>query len=337
MYVLKVPLKQANSVKAQLISNLLYDKSRIPVSDAASIYYPIKKKDKQLDNLGRYSRKVLPLVLSSNYQDKLKDAIPKILFENLPKSYDIIGDIILVDIKEELLKYQKSIGEALLHSHKSIKTILKKTGIHEGEFRTQKYECIAGIDTREALYKENGVILKLDVEKVYFSPRLSTERKRIFKEIKPNENILVMFSGCAPYPSTISKNTLAKKIIGIEKNVIAHKYGQENLKLNKIKNVELICGDVRNVVPTLNEKFDRIVMPLPKDADTFLDIAFNVATKGTIINLYDFEHETELSLVNQKVELACKKFKIKYKILNVVKCGQYSPGKFRICVDFEIL
>ena len=84
-----------------------------------------------------------------------------------------------------------------------------KTGIHEGEYRTQKYECIAGIDKREAIYKENNVTLVLDVEKVYFSPRLSTERKRIYQQVVPGETILVMFSGCSPYPIVISKNTMA--------------------------------------------------------------------------------------------------------------------------------
>ena len=132
------------------------------------------------------------------------------------------------------------------------------------------------------------------------------------------------------------KNTKAKKIIGIEKNPIAHKYAKKNILLNKVKNVEFICGDVRTEVPKLNEKFDRIIMPLPKDADTFLDTALLVAKKGTIIHLYDFEHETEFDKVKVKIKNAVEKAKVKYKILDVVKCGQYSPGKFRICADFII-
>jgi len=135
----------------------------------------------------------------------------------------------------------------------------------------------------------------------------------------------------------LSKNTNARKIIGIEKNPVGHKYGLINLKLNKIKNVDLINGDVIDIVPKLKQKFDRIIMPLPKDADTFLDIAFTVVRKGTIIHMYDFEHESELDLGEKKVLDAAKKANINVKILKTVKCGQYSPGKFRICIDFKIL
>ena len=85
----------------------------------------------------------------------------------------------------------------------------------------------------------------MNVEKVYFSPRLSEERKRIFQQVKNNETILVMFSGIAVYPIVISKNTKAKAIVGIEINPIAHKYALENLKLNKISNVKLFLDDVK--------------------------------------------------------------------------------------------
>ena len=102
---------------------------------------------------------------------------------------------------------EKDISQYLLDTNKSINTILKKSGQHSGEFRTQKLKYLAGEDKKEAIYKENSILLKLDVEEVYFSPRLSTERKRIFEQVKKDEKVLVMFCGCAPYPCTISKNT----------------------------------------------------------------------------------------------------------------------------------
>ena len=38
-----------------------------------------------------------------------------------------------------------------------------------------------------------------------------------------------------------------------------------------------------------------------------------------------------------KLEAEAKKAKIKYELLDLVKCGSYSPGKYRICLDFEVL
>ena len=81
------------------------------------------------------------------------------------------------------------------------------------------------------------------------------------------------------------------------------------------------------------EKFDRVLMPLPKNAENFLDLAiFSVKKKGTI-HFYDFLHESEIP------DEAIKKIKkhCKAKILNWVRCGQYSPRKYRVCIDFQPL
>jgi tRNA G37 N-methylase Trm5 len=61
-----------------------------------------------------------------------------------------------------------------------------------------------------------------------------------------------MFSGCAPYPCVLSKNTKAKSIVGIEINPEGHRYGLGNLELNRLRNVALICGDVKKEVPRIN-------------------------------------------------------------------------------------
>jgi len=270
-------------------------------------------------------------------KNQLKKKLTKKQLELLPSSYDIIGSILIFsDFPKELVRKEKIIGEALLELHKNIKTVCKKTKKFSGKYRLPKLKIIAGEKTKETSYKENNVTLRLDVEKVYFSPRLSTERKRIYQLIKPKEDILVMFSGVAPYPLTISKNTQAKKIVGIEANRVAHQYAIENLKLNKIKNIELICGDVKKEIPKLKQKFDRIIMPLPKSAENFLYLAFKVAKKGTIIHLYQFLNKEEFDKAKKNIKNICKENKINHKFLNLMKCGQFSPGSYRVCLDFKI-
>ena len=129
----------------------------------------------------------------------------------LPSSYDIVGDILIVEIPDELKKKEKQIANKLLKDHKQVKTVVKKKGIHGGKFRVQKYVVLAGDRRKETEYKENGVRIKLNVDKTYFSIRLATERLRIAKQVKDGEIVLVMFSGVAVYPLVIAKN--AKKQI----------------------------------------------------------------------------------------------------------------------------
>ena len=272
---------------------------------------------------------------------RLREVLAKKLsiaeMEMLKTAYDTVGSIAIIEIPPELVKKEKIIAETLMSLQKNVKTVVKKVGIHSGEFRLQKVKIVAGQRTKETEHKENNVRLLLHVEKVYFSPRLSTERKRIMEIVQPGEDILVMFSGCAPYPCVLGKNTAAKSIIGVEINPVGHAYGLKNIVLNKLKNVELHCGDVRNIVPQLKKKFDRVLMPLPRSAEDFLDIALGAVKKGGVVHFYDFLHESEIPYFSEKkIKAACKKSKKKCKILKWTKCGQYSPNKYRICVDFRV-
>ncbi len=270
----------------------------------------------------------------------LKKAIEKKLtkkeFENLVTSYDIIGDIAIIEIPIQLEKKEKLIGETLLNLHKQIKVVVKKAGIHRGIYRRQKLKILAGERRKTTEYKENNVRIRLHVEDVYFSPRLATERKRIAELVKPNEDILVMFSGVAPYPLVIAKNTKAKEIYAIEINPIAHKFALENIKLNKITNIKLFNRDVRMVIPTLNKKFDRILMPLPLTGENFLDIALTAAKKKAIIHFYDFLKEDEFPIAKEKIKKACDTTKRKFKIIRIIKAGQIKPREYRVCIDFSV-
>jgi tRNA (guanine37-N1)-methyltransferase len=254
----------------------------------------------------------------------------------MPKSYDIVGSILIFsDFQEKLIKKEKLVGKYLINSIKPVKTVCRKIVKYSGKYRLPKLKIIAGEKTKETTYKENGILLNLDVEKVYFSSRSGNERLRIAQLVKRGEDVLVMFSGCAPFPCVIAKNSQPKSVIGIEINPIAHKYALENIAINKLANVGLIKGDVRKVLP--NKKFDRILMPLPKNAEDYLDLALKASKKGTIIHFYDFLNEKEFDLAKEKVIKACKRTKKKFKIINLVKCGHFGPGIYRICLDFKIL
>ncbi|KYK24623.1 hypothetical protein AYK26_03545 [Euryarchaeota archaeon SM23-78] len=333
MLCIKVPVKEAQKVKKELISKDLLDKEHFIKKDKDCVYFPVKKRFKtQYKFVHKILKKKKP---RADLKASLTKKLSKDDLEFLRRSMDVIGDIVILEIPKELEKKEKLIANEVLRTNKSIKTVLKK-GKHEGVFRTQKLKLLAGEKTKEATYKENNVTLKLDVENVYFSPRLSNERKRIYKQVRRGEDMLVMFAGCGVYPLVISKNTKAKHITGIEINPTAHNYALQNLLLNKAENVSVFLGDVRNIVPKLGKKYDRIVMPLPKQAHTFLEVAFKASKKGTIIHLYQFINENEIKKREKEIKEICKKRKIECRIINSEKCGQQAPHVFRVCIEFKI-
>jgi tRNA (guanine37-N1)-methyltransferase len=253
--------------------------------------------------------------------------------EKVVKSYDIVGSIAIMDIPEELEKKEKLIGEAVIKTFNNIKTVLKKSGMHYGKYRTQQLDFVAGENTKETIHTENGVKIKLNVEQVYYSVRLGSERLRVANKIK-EEDVLVMFSGCAPFCLAIEKHSETKKVIGIEWNTIAHKYGLENLKLNKSKIIDLVNADVKKV--KIKDQFDTVLMPAPKDADTYIEQAINfVKPKGRIF-IYLFRHEHDVDATRDELKKKIAWHGRKCELPEAIKCGDFSPGVHRYCFEIEL-
>ena len=247
----------------------------------------------------------------------------------VPKSFDVVGDIAIFNFfPEELKSKEKRIAECLLKLHKNIKVVAKKSGKYSGRLRKPKIAILAGEKRRETTHKESGCTFKLDIEKCYFSTRTGTERIRIAKQIKKGESVLVMFSGVGAFPIIISKNSKAKEIYGVELNKIAHKYAQENIKLNKADNVSLFQGNVKKITPKIKKKFDRILMPLPKTAENYIPLALKYLKQKGTIHLYSFAKEKEFNEIKER-------YKKKFKSVKIIKAGNYSPRVYRICLDLK--
>ncbi len=262
---------------------------------------------------------------------KLKDYLIGKVSKNklhlIPSSYDIIGDILIFNsFPKELKKEEKLVGNAALKLFKNIKVVAVKSRKFSGRLRTQRIRIIAGIKRKATIHKENNVLIRLDVEKCYFSPRLSAERLRIAKQVKPDEVILVAFSGVSPYSLVIARNSGVKEVYAIELNKIAHKYAMENVKLNKLSNIHLYNGDVKKILPKLNQKFDRILLPLPKTSENYLQLVKKYVKKNGVIHYYTFLDEKRIKAAKVPG----------FKILRKTICGHYSPRVYRVCFDLKV-
>ena len=275
--------------------------------------------------------------MSPSLKQVLKRKIPAKLLKYVKRSFDSVGSIAVVEIPEELEKYEKIIADNLIKNIKNIETVLKKVGIRAGKFRRQKLKWIAGKRTKITEHKESGCRMRLNVETCYFSPRLSHERLRIANLIKQNENVLVAFSGVAPYPLIFAKNSKTKNITAVELNPAAYEFAEENIRINKFQNkIRAIRGDVAKVVPELGE-FDRVVMAMPKGGEKFLEYCIPAVKKGGMLHYYDFGSLDKFDQIADKVKLACEKLGRKCRIIRKVKAGEHAPRVYRVCVDAKII
>jgi len=117
-------------------------------------------------------------------KEALKNKLTKRQLEIIPSSFDMVGDIAIIEIRDDVKPFEKIIAKTILEIQKNIKVVLKKKGGHTGKFRLQKTAWLAGERRKETIYKESGSRMKLHVEKTYFSPRYGTERLRIAAQIK---------------------------------------------------------------------------------------------------------------------------------------------------------
>ncbi|MCD6477917.1 MAG: class I SAM-dependent methyltransferase family protein [Candidatus Aenigmarchaeota archaeon] len=276
-----------------------------------------------------------------NLKEYLNGKLTDDELKKLVKSFDIVGSkeksVAIIEIPEELHSKEKLIAEAITKVHKNVKSVLKQMSPREGELRLRKYEVIFGEKNTEVLHKESGCRFLLDPQKVYFSVREGSERLRIAKKVRNGEKVLIMFGGVAPFPIVIARKSNASIIYSVELNKKAHEYAVKNVHLNKVDNrVVPVLGSVRDVCPSLNEKFDRIIMPLPESAYKFLDLAFSYSKKGTIIHLYGISEEKNLFKdLEEKVKSAVNGKK--YEIIEKKKVLPYGPRKWKVRLDIKVL
>ena len=208
-----------------------------------------------------------------------RDFFPDIRNE-LPRAFDVIGDLCIIKIPGEILEIKSDIGEAILKANKHIKVVLLDRGVR-GDLRVRDLEFIAGDERTSTEHREFGSRYRLDLAHVYFSPRLSGERERIASLVSPDERVLDMFCGVGPF--TIPAAKRAKAVSAVDLNAKAIEFLNENVLLNKVRNVTAFCGDARRAFEDC--MFDRIIMNLPQNSMDFLESALRRCERG-VIHLY---------------------------------------------------
>jgi tRNA (guanine37-N1)-methyltransferase len=264
-------------------------------------------------------------------KDHLKNKIDDDKIDEIKKSFDIIGEVVILEIPEEFEGDKYIIGEAALKFTKRRAVYRKKSEI-KGVIRTRELEHLAGDDISETVHKEFGSRFLLDVRNVYFSPRLATERRRISEQIQRDEIIIDMFAGVGPFSISIAKEHKVK-IYAIDINQDAYKYIKKNIELNKLEgNIIPLLGDVGEVLTGLNLKADRIIMNLPGTAWNFLDTAIKSLKPGGVLHYYEFASEYQKP-IERIIETAYPR---KVEVLNSRKVKSKSPGIWHMGIDVRI-
>jgi len=221
----------------------------------------------------------------------VRDNLPPELLASVPQAFDIIGDIVVIDIPPNLKLYQNLIGNAILQTQKNVKSVLAKAGDIIGVYRIRDYTFIAGEQETQTIHREFGCQYHVDIARAYFSPRLSHEHERVASLVQDGETVVDLFAGVGPFSVLIGKRNLKAKIYAVDLNPDAVELLKVNVRVNRVETrVFPILADAREIAATkLKGKADRVIMNLPETAIDFVDAACNaIKPKGGVVHFYGF-------------------------------------------------
>ena len=278
----------------------------------------------------------------------LKDIAREIYGEDALRiiaSMDVIGDIAIIKIPQDLLDGRRfRYGEKIIERLRYIKVVLRQRTPVEGILRLRKFEFLAGEERTETLYREHGIICKVDVERVYFSPRLSRERDRISRLVDEGETVINMFAGVGPYSILIAKKRETVLIHSIDINPVAIELHLLNNILNKVEDkIVTYLGDASYIILRyLHRVADRILMPLPEYAIQYINYALYSAKDRATLHIYlhvpyskdEYESiEKAVNIVRKEIEAGG------YRISDIEghKVREIGTRIMQVCVDTSIV
>jgi tRNA (guanine37-N1)-methyltransferase len=334
---IRVPIQQAETIRRYLSQNALL-RTELKISkNHHFIYFPLNKIPEDIPFSGTtIIRKEFEQQKRKQKPYKETIALPEKLRHELPTSYDVIGDIILIKLPKHLLKYKTEIGNALLTTNKNVHVVCLANPV-SGELRTRNIEILAGEKRTRTTHIEYGATFAVDIQTTYFSPRLATERKRIADLVQPGETVVDMFAGVAPFSIMIAKYAHPTIVYAVDKNKDAIAYAHQNIKRNKVLDkVEVIHADAKKFHTRLPAVYaDRIIMNLPFSAHMFFPYALQIAADTCTIHYYDILNEENIPGRIDRLKDITHEHNMTFTSTTIRKIKTYSPREFYMGIDIR--
>jgi tRNA (guanine37-N1)-methyltransferase len=259
----------------------------------------------------------------------------------LPKSFDVVGDITFLELDSDLAAYEIIIAEAIMEVHPNLRSVFAKSGDVSGAERIRPLRYIAGENRTRTVHKENGCLFKVDLSKVFFSPRLSTEHQRVAQMVEEGERVVDMFAGVGPFSILIAKRLDDVRVEAIDANPQAIELLRENVRANKVESkVHAHHGDARDIIQKeLTQSASRVIMNYPSASKDFIRKACDaLQPPGGVIHYYTFAGENWETDSRHEIEDEVERSGyIAERVLEVQKVREVAPMRWQVAVDLKVV
>ncbi len=259
---------------------------------------------------------------------------------------DIVGDIAVIKMPlhgmvtvEEL----RRLAERILEEVKHVKSVWLAEGPVEGGERVRsKLTHLAGEERTVTVYREHGCRFKVDIARVFITPRLNYEHLRIARLVRPGETVVNMFAGAGLFSIIIARYSKPRRVYSIDINPYAYKYMVENVRLNRVEGiVEPILGDAAKVVEErLRGVADKVLMPLPELALDYLPYALTAlrGSRGVLHVYLHVEAPKGVDPMAHGLELLEDRLRglgVDYRLLGSRVVRTVGPRRYQVVYDVE--
>jgi len=318
----RVPREEGEATRTHLAEFDALDRDRQITASDGSIYIPVRSADAVPESYAVVDRETS----EREGQTMPDDLVP------FDASYERLGEIAIVD--EDDTERAHTLADAIVESDLDATTVLNRASKVSGELRVREWEVLAGSNT-ETVHREYGCEYAVDLDRMYFSPRLATERHRVTEQVTADEHVLDMFAGVGPFVIPAAKR--GATAVGVDKNEHAIEYLRTNAERNGVQSaVAAIHADVRETVDQYRDWANRLVMNLPHSADEFLHTAVALADEQCVLHYYDIQHEDDpFGPGLEAIESAAgETYDVTVRTERRVR--SYAPHELNVCLDVRL-
>ena len=263
-----------------------------------------------------------------------------------PTAFETIGHVAHLNLRSHHEPYAQLIGQVLLETLPTIRTVIDKVGEVTGPYRTYNFTVLAGDPSTRVHVVESGVALDFDLRDVYWCSRLSEERQRLLAQFGDGDTIADAFCGVGALCllAATQKNC---RIWANDWNPAAI----AALKTNAPTDLELVtCGDAYDFLVDIGMK-DRlphhVVMNYPVEAPSFLGALrwWKASDIVPRVHVYTFARaEGDRSAEHVAMDLVASNLLppedryealLEYCPIEAHAVRDVAPGKVVYCVTFE--
>ncbi len=254
--------------------------------------------------------------------------------ELLRGGWELIGDVLVLQLPGELYRHRYVIGETALHLHPRARSVVVRRGISH-ELRYPVAEVVAGERNTLTLHRENRCVFRVDPCRVMFSCGNQGERMRMARLELRGERVLDMFAGIGQFTIPMARHASPEKVVAIEKRPDTFELLCENVRLNRVEEVvEPLLGDCREVAPS--GFADRVVMGYFFSPERFLGTALEALRSGGVVHYHTLAGKRELDAEGERVLGLIKELGYRGRVAERRVVKSYAPGRWHVVYDLEV-